>query len=144
MIYIMYRISINNYTYIGSTKDLKQRKRQHKHMANNEKNINQKLYKIINENGGWENCEMIPIEEFNCENILQARIREEQLRKEYNPNMNTKQAHTTDDENKNRQNIHNNYYNNLLPIDCECGGKYKYGHINRHKNTLKHKKYLNL
>jgi hypothetical protein len=94
MKYIMYRISIADYTYIGSTKDFKQRKKKHKNVCNNVNNPshNLKVYQIIRENGGWNCCEMIPIEECECENTIQVHIREEELRKEYNAEMNTNKA----------------------------------------------------
>jgi hypothetical protein len=91
----MYRISVADYTYIGSTKDFKQRKKSHKNVCNNFNNPhhNLKVYQIIRENGGWNCCEMIPIEECECEDIIQAHIREEELRKEYNAEMNTIKAY---------------------------------------------------
>ena len=42
--------------YIGSTRHFEARKTSHKHASNN--NINFKLYKFINDHGGWDNFEM--------------------------------------------------------------------------------------
>ena len=36
-----------------------------------------KLYNTMRENGGWDNFEMIPIEEYLCDTPLQARMREQ-------------------------------------------------------------------
>ena len=90
----MYRISILDYTYIGSTRDFNQRKKKHKNACNNPNNssYNYKVYQMIREAGGWDKCEMVPVEEYECENGIQARMREEVLRKEYNALMNTNKA----------------------------------------------------
>lgn len=56
--------------YIGSTKDFKDRKRQHKYNCNNENanNYNLKLYQFMRENGGWDNFDMVKI--CKCENDM--------------------------------------------------------------------------
>lgn len=95
MKYIMYRISAGDYTYIGSTKDFKQRKNAHKYACETKQ---LKVYQMIRQAGGWDNCEMVPIEEFECETTLESRIREEQWRREYNANMNSVRAHRTEEE----------------------------------------------
>lgn len=92
MIYIIYKISIANQCYIGSTKDLKQRKKCHKDRWNKG---TEKIYEFIRANGGWDKIEIIPIEEYECEGLLQARIREEYWRREYNAELNTRRAFTT-------------------------------------------------
>lgn len=165
MKYIIYRISINDYTYIGSTKDFKQRKIAHKKACNNINNrqYNLKVYKIIRENGGWINCEMIPIEEFECEDKLQSLIREEYWRNEYDANMNTIKAHITTEERKSQaiesskkryeQNKDvfkeqaKNYRIKNADIlhkhnDCECGGKYTTQSKAKHERTKQHLNHL--
>lgn len=64
--------------YIGHTTDMKQRYRLHRSNCNVEtsKGYNYKIYKIIRENGGWNNWEMVIIENFPCEDVNQARDRE--------------------------------------------------------------------
>ena len=96
MMFIMYRITIAGNNYIGHTKNFVQRKRSHKSRCLDVDNKchHFKIYQTIRENGGWDNCEMVPIEEYECETQLQARIREEQLLKEYNANMNSRNAYT--------------------------------------------------
>jgi len=66
-------------TYVGHTTDMTKRKCRHKSACCNEngRDYNLKLYKNIRNNGGWENWEMKPLEEFSCENKIQARIREQ-------------------------------------------------------------------
>ena len=64
--------------YIGHTTCFYQRYRLHKSTCNNEnaKGYNIKIYKIIRENGGWENWNMTIIEKFPCNNIYEAKERE--------------------------------------------------------------------
>ena len=47
--------------YIGSTRHWEARKKSHKHSCIN--NSNYKLYKYININGGWDNWDMILLEQ---------------------------------------------------------------------------------
>jgi len=64
--------------YIGHTTCYYQRYRLHKSTCNNEtsKGFNYKIYKIIRENGGWENWNMVIIEKYPCNNITEAKERE--------------------------------------------------------------------
>ena len=69
-----------DYCYIGSTQNFTKRKCKHKSMSNLINSIsNRKLYNTIRENGGWDNFEMTPIEEYLCDTPLQARMREQVL-----------------------------------------------------------------
>jgi hypothetical protein len=99
MKYIIYKITIQDYIYVGSTKNFTHRKSQHKSECNLKKD--RLIYNKINELGGWENSVMTPIHECDCETNIQAHIQEELFRKECNANLNSKQCHTTDEENKN-------------------------------------------
>lgn len=72
--------------YVGHTTNFKSRKNQHKCRS---KTINFKLYQMIRENGGWHNWTMIPLEEYPCENYIQARIKEEAYRVELQSQLNT-------------------------------------------------------
>lgn len=64
--------------YIGHTTSFNQRIKAHKSTCNNNnsKGYNYKIYKIIRENGGWENWKMDIIENFPCNNVAEARERE--------------------------------------------------------------------
>ncbi len=66
-------------TYVGSTRDMRQRRNRHKHACNNEngKGYNLYLYKFIRENGGWGNWSVIQVEkyEYNTKPELHARER---------------------------------------------------------------------
>ena len=83
--------------YVGHTTDWSSRKRSHKSDCKGRRKDCYK-YKIINENGGWENWRMVPLEEYSCENEIQARIREEYWRKELKADMNSRRAYRTQEE----------------------------------------------
>jgi Pyruvate/2-oxoacid:ferredoxin oxidoreductase gamma subunit len=70
---------------------------------------------MINENGGWSNCEMIPIDKIMVRDKIEARIREEELRLFHKANMNSIKAYI-DEKNKkgdlviyNKQYVQNHY-----------------------------------
>ena len=85
-------------TYVGHTTDFTKRKCRHKSACCNEKSrdYNLKLYKNIRDNGGWENWEMKPLEEFACENKIQACIREQYWIDKLQAKMNSVKAHDTE------------------------------------------------
>lgn len=149
MKYIIYRISINENIYIGSTLNLKKRFNVHKKRYNDycEGYKTPKLYHIIFENGGWDNIDYGIIEEFDCESCIDAKIKEEFWRREYNANMNTRKCFETDEEFKIRRKEGNAKYNPINnprrdknTIYCQCGGHY----LPHNKNThFKSKMHLN-
>jgi len=105
--FIMYKIcpknAALNYFYIGQTTDFENRKRQH--MKNtvtesDKKHYHLKHYQVIRESGGWTNWEMVKLEEFNGKTKLEARMREQELIKEYNANLNSVSAFVTEEERK--------------------------------------------
>lgn len=165
MKYIIYRITAGDYTYIGSTMDLNRRKTGHKSVCNNENHhgYNLKIYQMIREVGGWDKCEMVPIEEYDCENNTQCRIREEHWRREYNSIMNSIQAYQSIENRrdyrrsngieyreKNKEKISErrrkyreaNKERNHTKYTCECGGRYTHQSISIHNKTQKHLNYL--
>ena len=80
--YIIYKIkSLDpkiDYCYIGSTQNFTKRKCKHKSMCNTINSITDtKLYNTMRENGGWDNFQMTPIEEYKCDTPQQARMREQ-------------------------------------------------------------------
>ena len=68
----------NTDTYIGHTTCFSQRYRLHKNSCinPNQKGYHYKIYQNIRANGGWENWEMVGIEQFPCNNVNEARERE--------------------------------------------------------------------
>ena len=95
IIYEIFNESLN-FRYIGSTGNFCSRKATHK--TNCKKQLKLKLYETINENGGWDNFTMRPIEEFVCENKLEARMRERYWCEMYNPNLNTRKSYVSGEE----------------------------------------------
>ena len=81
--YIIYKISHRNpdiqYSYIGSTSNLKSRRYEHKHRCENDEHEKHfiKMYEVIRENGGWKDWVMNPIEELLNVTKTQAHIREQ-------------------------------------------------------------------
>jgi len=81
-IYKIYKEGDEEQFYIGSTKDFKQRQRQHKHYC---KKYDCKLYNYINENGGWD-CFKMEVLEY----CLNYQERERELIKQLQPQLNMK------------------------------------------------------
>jgi hypothetical protein len=96
------------YAYVGHTTNLANRK--HAHINNCRKEelrrgdvmvkntaYNLPIYKTIRENGGMSEWEFVIIEEYPCENVTEASVREQywinELRKENKQILNYKQAH---------------------------------------------------
>lgn len=81
MKYFIYIITSNfdNAIYVGSTNNLEQRISFHKKSFLNDKSCkyNYNIYQFIRENGGLENFSISSIEEFDCDNVLEARQREQ-------------------------------------------------------------------
>jgi hypothetical protein len=92
---VIYKIVCNDLNikdcYVGSTTDFTKRKSQHKRTCNYEniKNYNLKVYKMIRNNGGWDNWTMLVIEKYPCEDNITATLRERYWYELLNANMNT-------------------------------------------------------
>ena len=86
-----------DFVYVGHTINFRSRKSDHKKVANSldYKESHFKLYQIIRANGGWENWEMIPLEEYACNSSTEARIKEQEWIDKLQTNMNTKKAFLT-------------------------------------------------
>lgn len=147
MLYTFYRITINNENYIGSTKDFNQRKGTHKSNCYNKNTAcyNNRLYTYIRDHGGWDYCEMCPIEELECDTKTQALIREEFWRRDYKALLNVIQAHRTKEELVKQQKSHNDINNpkrKLNILTCCCGSSYESCRLLQHKSSKKHQKYM--
>jgi hypothetical protein len=140
MLYTIYRITIGDYHYIGSSKDFQQRKSTHKSNCN--LNHKHRVYEVIRENGGWDKCTIVPIEQLDCEQRMTALIREEYWRRQYVNTLNMKQAYVSPEETKERSKLNNAKHNpinnpinnakrDLSYIVCECGGEFQ-----RHCKTV--------
>jgi hypothetical protein len=85
-----------DFCYVGHTTNFRSRKSSHKNTWNNSnvKDYNMLLYKKIRELGGWEKFEMIPLEEYNCDSSVKARIREQEWIEKLKSKLNTQKAYT--------------------------------------------------
>jgi hypothetical protein len=101
---IIYKIVCNDLTvtdcYVGSTTDFKTRKAVHKNVCNNEssKSYNLKIYKMIRDNGGWDNWVMLQIELYPCKDSNEAHARERYWYENMNAKLNTHVPNRTRDE----------------------------------------------
>jgi len=171
--YIFYKICCIDknidYTYIGSTKNLRVRKNAHKSSCTNEasKKYNRTLYKTIREYGGWENWTMSPIGKGIFENKIDALIEEQKIINDNNSTLNAIKAFNTKEEivNNIKQYKKKYYESNKEELierqikyyethkeeintkkkektTCDCGGCYTYGHKARHFKSKIHIDYL--
>ena len=140
--------------YVGSTTDFVRRKNQHKnHSQPNNPKSDLYVYNFINQNGGWENWEMIEIEKYNALDKLDALKKErywlETLKATLNKKIpsRTKQEYKKEWKEKNKEKIQeqDKIYrekNKDTNITCECGCIVKKQHIVRHKKTPKHEELM--
>ena len=114
---IIYKLCCNDVNikdiYVGHTTDISSRKRHHKNSCINEKDkeYNRYKYQFIRANGGWDNWSLVPVEEYPCDNINQAKIRErywiETLQSELNKNIPLRTTKEYYDNNKEKIIEHN-------------------------------------
>jgi hypothetical protein len=138
--YIFYKISCIDknidYTYIGSTKNFRHRKCEHKCYVTKETSnkYNILLYKTIRENGGWENWFMVPIGKGIFENKVDALIEEQKYINNNNTTLNSNKAHMTKDD---RYNYMKQYRINNPEQVKESNKKYRETHKEEIKETQK-------
>ena len=159
----IYTIKTKTGLYVGSSYDFKRRLIAHKSCIYNEKSkkYNLNLYKNIRENDGEFNMEIYKM--FPCNNREELRIEETKIMQELNSNLNIYKGFNTKEQiwkdwyekNKDERVIYckewrennkewkKNYVKKKsASIQCECGSMTSLGHLNRHQQTKKHKKYL--
>jgi len=138
--------------YVGSTTNFRSRKYDHKSKCNNKsetnKKYNLKVYKFIRDNGGFENWEMIMLQEYSCENKKQLQSREryyiELLKSSLNGQLptRTQQEYNIDNEDKIKdyqKEYQKQYYENNKDKILEQNKQYRLDN----KDTMKeyHKQY---
>jgi hypothetical protein len=100
---LMYKIVCKDLSvkdlYVGHTTSWTGRKSTHKSSCNNVK-FDCKIYNFMRQTGGWENWDMILIEEFSCVNDLEASARERFLIETLNANLNSYRPSITREEKK--------------------------------------------
>jgi hypothetical protein len=92
---VIYRIFLDEFIYVGSTTNFTKRKNRHKSNCDETKYKEIKLYKFVNENGGWENFKMLEIEKFPCADKNEARTREQYWIDHYKSQLNSRKAINT-------------------------------------------------
>jgi len=149
MIGVVYKLYCDNANefYIGSSFDIKERKRLHKNNCNdaNSKAYNFKVYQYIRANGGYGNWKYEILVEKEFENKTALRIKEKECIKLLNPSLNIRNAHRTEEELKIQlKEIYkiNSAKNRAIKINCACGGKTDKAHKSDHEKTNKHQKYI--
>lgn len=153
---VIYKLQCNDREikeiYVGSTCNINRRKNEHKSCCNNEnsKNYNSNVYKFIRENGNWENWEMIPIEKYPCKDKIEKFIRERYFYDKLkatlntiNPNRNYKERRQRIETKEQIRKTERERYKKLIPINCECGGKYKKVNKWKHERTKIHINFMN-
>ena len=80
----------DEYIYTGHTTEMTKRKNKHKSDCTNpnSNNYNQKKYKYIRENGGWDEWLMIEIEKYPCKDKPEAVARERVIQAEMKAKLN--------------------------------------------------------
>jgi predicted GIY-YIG superfamily endonuclease len=146
---IMYKIVSkdlnNNYVYVGSTTDFAKRKSSHKTNCINENNrfYNIKVYKMIRENGGWNEFEMIEIEKYPCNDSNESAARERYWKEHFNANMNSNIPGALNVLGRTEYNKQPHIIEyQKQKFNCVCGGKHTYTHKSMHIKSKKHQNYL--
>jgi hypothetical protein len=120
-----------NDVYVGNTTNFTKRKYQHKICSKNtnDQYYKLKIYKIIRENGGWDNWDMVEIAKYNCKDSAEARIREQEHYEKLKSTLNTVPPY-----------ISKQIYECSL-CDFKCN---KLSNYNKHLSTGKHNVDINV
>ena len=89
--------------YVGSTTDFTRRKAEHKRRCHNsnDKNHDAKIYRMIRDNGGWDDFKMIIIKEFPCDSKIELLIEEDLMMMELKSSLNSCKSYCTEDKYRN-------------------------------------------
>jgi len=131
--------------YIGSTNDMKRRKRDHKHNCTNEnsRDYNYKVYQYIRSNGGYSSWKYQILEHITTSiNKYELHDLERKAIHDMKPSLNVSVPNRSKNEymekyredNKQRINEKNT---------CTCGGRYTTVNKTRHEKSKKHQNYIN-
>ena len=134
--YFVYKLFNPDYPefYIGSTKDMKQRKRHHKFRCNNENDrfYNLKVYQYIRDHGGYSSWKYEILEHITTSiNKYELHDLERKAIEDMKPSLNERIPNRTMKEYKHQK------------FNCICGGKYIKSGEARHMKTAKHINFIN-
>lgn len=118
--------------YIGHTNNFNKRKIKHRSLCNNPngKYYNYNIYKIMRDNGGFDNFEMLEIENRFCIDNLECRQIEQTHIINLNANMNTYNAFMTKEEKI-------QYYKEYRQNNAEKNKKYRLDNFDKIKENNK-------
>jgi len=87
-------------TYVGSTTNWSHRKTTHKCCCINPNNKGHQfnVYQVIRANGGWNNWNMVLVENYPCNGRREAEQREQYWKEYYNDNMGMNKAFRTEEQ----------------------------------------------
>ena len=132
---VIYKICCKNIDitdiYVGHTTNIKKRIRHHKDSCNysKDKHYHYKVYDFIRNNGGWDNWEIIVLEEYPCNSFSDAIIKEREYYETLKATLNMIYPQRTNEE----------YYNENKEYKKEYGNQYR--NNNREKNKEQKKQY---
>jgi hypothetical protein len=142
--YIFYKFTCLNddikSCYVGSTANFKDRRIKHKSACNNEndKAYNYNIYKMIRENGGWDNWSMIVIEEIQDLTLTQARMKEEEHRIKLKADMNSCLAYLSEEARiKRDKEFRKEYYEKNREKEIQKSKQYQQEHKEEIKQRAK-------
>lgn len=133
--------------YVGSTKNLRTRKNQHKNKCNTPtcKEYNYNVYRFIRANQGFENFDIIQLEEVNYNTRSELHARERYFFELLNASLNKYVPNRTDAEYSAKYRVENRNEINIkksIKFNCTCGGKYTNNNKAQHFASNKHLLYL--
>jgi len=116
--------------YIGSTTNIQNRLRAHRLHS---KQKDWKIYKIINEYGGFSNWKDVIIEHYPCNSKKEANEREQYYIEKLKPSLNTQVAFKTEEDYKNR---YVKYYNSKRDEIVEKKKKLYYDNYEHNRKII--------
>ena len=147
---IIYKIICNDHSvtdiYVGHTTNFVKRKYQHKTLCNSKSKL--KIYDVIRQNGGWNNWSMVEIAKYCCQDVTEARIKEQEHYELLKQTLNTVNPISSNkysvlsinDSISIKKNNHTSEHKfSCLLCDFHTSKK---GHYNDHLLTLKHQNQL--
>ena len=122
--------------YVGSTTCIVKRRYEHKNTCANEnrKAYNLQIYRFIRDHGGFENWDVIVVEQYPCENSEQKRTRERHWMETLGATLNSNRAIITEQEVKEEMKVY--YTDHVAEIREKCK-KYYTEHAAEMKGYLK-------
>ena len=133
--------------YIGSTTNFSRRKAQHKYQSINENSKDYNIYKyqFIRDNGGFENWDMILIENYNCNSKKELDSKEREYVDKLKSTLNSRTSYLSIEDiedNKEQKKSYNKKYNEENKTEI-LERKKKYREENRNKINQKQKEKVN-